>query len=261
MSLKPSIISSVPSTLEVSFYKEALRQLTAAGIPFLVGGAFALREYTPVVRATKDLDVFLKPVDQARAMALFRMLGFHVETTAPHWITKVFSGLFYVDFIFGLANGVGQVDDQWFARSRPGIVFDIPVKLIPPEEMLWSKAFIMDRDRFDGADINHLILYQSESLDWARLQSLFAGHWRVFLSTLLLFGFVYPSKRQLVPEALLKELLAKALAETNAPSEAAELCQGTLLSRSQYAVDIDSGAYADVRTPPYGSLTSEQTRQ
>jgi hypothetical protein len=44
------------------------------------------------------------------------------------------------------------VDDLWFAHATPGDVLGIPVRLCPPEEMIWSKAFIMERERYDGAD-------------------------------------------------------------------------------------------------------------
>src|SRR5260370_24131543 len=98
--LKPLNTAPDYCTSAPSFYKETLRHLAASGVPFLVGGTFALREYTPVVRDTKDLDVFLKPVHQGPAMDLFRKLGYAVEMTALLWITKVFCGSFYVDFIF-----------------------------------------------------------------------------------------------------------------------------------------------------------------
>ena len=34
------------------------------------------------------------------------------------------------------------------------------------EETLWSKAFVMERERYDGADVAHLILAHGERLDW-----------------------------------------------------------------------------------------------
>ncbi len=58
--------------------------------------------------------------------------------------------------------------------------------------MIWSKAFIMERERYDGADIAHLILACGRDLDWRRLLGRFGRRWRVLLSHLVLFGFVYP---------------------------------------------------------------------
>ena len=33
----------------------------------------------------------------------------------------------------------------------------MPALVVPAEEMIWSKAFIQERERFDGADIHHLL--------------------------------------------------------------------------------------------------------
>src|SRR5215210_3540573 len=40
------------------FYCSALTTLLRAGVPFLVGGAYAFQRYTGIERHTKDLDVF-----------------------------------------------------------------------------------------------------------------------------------------------------------------------------------------------------------
>jgi hypothetical protein len=46
----------------------------------------------------------------------------------------------------------------------------------------------------------HLLHETGPSLDWPRLLMRFGDHWRVLLSHQILFGFVYPDKRQLVLE-------------------------------------------------------------
>jgi hypothetical protein len=42
--------------------------------------------------------------------------------------------------------------------------------------MIWSKAFIMERERFDGADVMHLIHENANRLDWNRLLERFGQH-------------------------------------------------------------------------------------
>ncbi|MDC8448805.1 MAG: hypothetical protein LV473_10645 [Nitrospira sp.] len=49
-------------------------------------------------------------------------------------------------------------------------------------------------ERYDGADIAHLLHVRSEKLDWGWLLWRFDRQWRVLLSHLVLFGFVYPCK-------------------------------------------------------------------
>ena len=43
------------------------------------------------------------------------------------------------------------------------------------------------------------------------------------------------------------------LAELDVPTRDSKVCQGTLLSRSQYLVDIDEWGYNDARAVPRGS--------
>ncbi len=69
---------------------------------------------------------------------------------------------------------------------------DVEVLLAPPEEMIWSKSFVLERERYDGADVNHLLHACGESLDWERLLHRFDRYWEVLFSHLLLFQFAYP---------------------------------------------------------------------
>ena len=167
----------------------------------------------------------------------------------PHWLAKARRDEVFIDVIHGSGNGIANVDDLWFAHAVPGRVLGTPVRLLPVEEMIWSKAFVMEKYRFDGADVAHLLLMCGDSLDWDRLLWRFGRNWRVLLGHLLLFGFIYPDKRSLVPKALLDTLLVLLRREEDdaaaRPSAAAApACRGTLLSRKQYRVDVESGASA-----------------
>ena len=42
-------------------YKRALEALNAAGVPYVVAGAYAIYEHTGIYRKTKDLDLFFEP--------------------------------------------------------------------------------------------------------------------------------------------------------------------------------------------------------
>src|SRR5689334_2755076 len=57
------------------FYGDTVRALTDAEVPFVVGGAFALKHYARVARDTKDLDVFLCRRDVPRALEALRNKG------------------------------------------------------------------------------------------------------------------------------------------------------------------------------------------
>ena len=185
----------------------ALRALAASRVPFLVAGAYAFFEYTGIFRDTKDLDLFLRERDLEDAFRVLEQAGFRTELTDPGWIGKAWKGEWYVDLIFSSGNGVAVVDDLWFEHARPGRVMDVEVLLAPPEEMIWSKSFVLERERYDGADVNHLLHACGESLDWERLLRRFDRYWEVLFSHLLLFQFAYPSTRSIVPERVTEELL------------------------------------------------------
>ena len=42
------------------FYLRTMEALNAAGLPYLVGGGYALDHYTGVERDTKDFDIFVR---------------------------------------------------------------------------------------------------------------------------------------------------------------------------------------------------------
>ncbi len=121
----------------------------------------------------------------------------------------------------------------------------MPVRLCPPEEVLWQKCFIMERERFDGADVAHLLRSCAAMLDWPRLIERFGQDWRVLLPHLILFGFIYPSKRSLIPVGVMAQLMEKLLRETELPDEEDKRCNGTLLSRAQYLPDVERWGFAD----------------
>jgi hypothetical protein len=128
----------------------------------------------------------------------------------------------------------------------------------PPEESLWSKAFVMERERYDGADVAHILLAVGDRLDWRRLIERFGAHWRVLLAHLVLFGFIYPSERSKVPPEVIEELMERLARETRSPDAEDPVCYGTLLSWSQYLGDVFGGSFRDARIRPYGNLTPEE---
>ncbi len=240
--------------LTEKFYRDVLAVMHDSSVAFLVGGAYALGHHAGIVRHTKDLDLFVRPADRGRALDALAAAGYRTEQTFPHWLSKAFSGDDFADVIHSSGNGACPVDDEWFAHAVKARVFGMRVHLCPAEEMIWQKAFIMERERFDGADIAHLIRARGPQLDWDRLVRRFGPHWRVLLCHLVLFGFIYPAERTKIPSRLVADLVARLAADAgDAPGT---LCQGTLLSRSQYLNDTERWGYADPRLRPAGTLTA-----
>ena len=211
---------------ERAFYCSTLEVFRRAKIEMLVGGAYAFARYTGIERHTKDLDVFVRERDFPRTMQALEAAGYQTEVPFPHWLGKAYCGEYFVDVIYNSGNGVARVDEEWFEHAPEGAVFDTSVKLCPIEEMLWSKAFIQERERFDGADVAHLLLKQASSMDWKRLLRRFGANWRVLLAHLVLFGYIYPTDRERVPGWVMHDLARRLTNSLSAPTPAQRVCRG-----------------------------------
>jgi hypothetical protein len=253
--------TSLTSPEKAEIYRQALELLNRGGVPYLVGGTYAFHYYAGIARVTKDFDIFVRPQDLRRVFDVLGRLGFKNEVAFSHWLAKSFNGDRFIDIIFNSGNGIVEVDDEWFAHAVGEEVLGVPVKLVPAEEMIWSKSFIMERERFDGADVAHMLRHCSGLLNWDRLLRRFGANWRVLLSHLVLFGFIYPGERSLIPASVTRELVHRLLGELEVPTRDSKVCQGTLLSRAQYLVDIDEWGYEDARQSPRGGMTPEQVAE
>jgi hypothetical protein len=116
----------------------------------------------------------------------------------------------------------------------------------------------MDRDRFDGTDVNHIIYAQGKTMDWRRLLQRFKTHERVLMAHLMLFGYAYPSERARVPQWLMEELEQSIKKEASRPQN---ICFGTNLAQKGYGVPIREWGFADGRLKPHGPLTSQELAQ
>ena len=237
------------------FYRHLLQSLQGHGVPFLIGGAFSFAHFTGIRRPTKDLDLFIRQRDWPELERLAQGLGYHTELAFSHWLGKVYDSSGFADVIFNSGNGLSPVDDGWFVNACDAQVLGVQVKLAPAEESLWTKAFIMERERYDGADVAHLLHACALRLDWQRLLARFEPHWRVLLSHLVLFGFIYPGERTLIPRWLMDELMQRLRTETHEAPPATVLCAGTLLSREQYLPDVAQHGYEDPRLSGYSTMT------
>jgi hypothetical protein len=245
-----------PETLE--FYRRVMTRLQEARVPFLVGGAYAFARYTGIVRHTKDFDIFVHPRDFDRTLEELKRMGCSVERPFPHWLGKGYWGDDFVDVIFGAGNGIARVDDLWFEHAMDEEVLGIPSRLCPAEEMIWSKAFIQERERFDGADVMHLIRHCAEIIEWERLLRRFDRYWPLLLTYLVMFTFIYPSEKHRIPQPVFEDLLGRLQQQLKAGENGAErVCQGTLVSRGQYMVDIGQYGFADARLVPRGNMSPE----
>lgn len=243
-----------------AFYRDVLEHLASAEVPFLLGGSYAFEVYTDLGGRTKDLDIFLRSRDVKRALAALTRVGYDAGVHSPHWIAKVREEDQVVDMIFNSGNGLCPVDDAWFEHARPAEVLGQQVRLMPVEEMIWQKAFIQERERYDGADVLHLMRVHGRTLDWERLLDRFGDNWPVLLAHLVLYDYVYPSERDRLPSFVLEDLLQR-VAPSERHSIEERICNGTVLSRAQYLPDVEQLGFIDGRLQQIGGALSRRAVQ
>lgn len=234
---------------EREIYKRALDALNAAGVEYIVAGAYAIYEHTGIYRKTKDLDLFFEPSSVVRAAQALRAAGFVTRLEDAHWLAKATWGEHFVDLIYGMGNGVAQIDHEWIKESRPGILAAMPVRFAPPEELVWHRLFISERHRHDVADILHLILCLGDTFDWERLVRRVGQHWPLLLAQLATYSYVYPGYRSNVPAWVYEQLIERSRADMSRDDAAdADVTLGPLISRFSFTIDVREWGFADPRT-------------
>ena len=191
-------------------YIEALECLTRKGVPFMLGGAFAVWHYTGSWRHTHDIDVFTSPEHVSEAVDALRDAGFRdLGEQAPgdrEWIFHAIKGEIIVDVIWRFANRITAVSDDWMDRAEKGEVLGVKVKIIPIEELVWAKIFVMNRHRCDWPDVIRILRANCPTFKWNRLLELLGEHWLLFAGVVDVFDWECPGAWHCIPESVRSEL-------------------------------------------------------
>ena len=242
------VTSSMPTEIpeqQATLFREVLLALEEKNFAYAVSGAFAMRRHTGICRFTKDLDLFMTASTSREVLSYLEESGFVCEVRDPVWLSKVHKGEFFVDLITGMSNGVVVVDDSWIKRATPAIVHGVETRVLAPEELVASKIFVAKRERFDGADIAHIIYGTYSMFDWDRALLLVGAHWEMLLWSLLLFRYVYPAQTHYVPASVWSRLLQKLQTEIAAPDPQAKF-RGSLVDENMFAIDVNEWGLANL---------------
>jgi hypothetical protein len=226
-------------------FSQVLRLFNDERIPYAVSGAFALHEHTGIWRDTKDLDLFLSEQDMPHAFAVLESERLAPKVYDPVWLSKAHSGDYFIDLITAMSNGVIRVHRDWIERAKVTDVLGVPAKVLAAEELIASKLFVTRRERFDGADLVHVIHGKAGELDWTRILELTGEHWMMLLWALLLYQYVYPSQSRFVPRALWDDLLGRLRGELDHPKPGATF-RGSLIDEKMFAIDTEEWGMADL---------------
>lgn len=219
-------------------YRDALRALLDCHLPFVVGGAFAIHRHTGIWRTTKDLDFFLAPANVPDALHQLRASGFETWIDDPVWLAKARRGDYFVDLITGVGNASLVVDQSWIDGGVPEVVLGIPCKVLGAEECIVSKTFVAFRERFDGADVVHLIKAGGQRLNWNRIIHLMGPHWELLYWSLVLFAYIYPARTNAVPDEVWTDLTHRFNERLRNPPIDAPF-RGSLVDPRMFAIDVE----------------------
>lgn len=223
---------------QVRLFRDVLEALERRGVPYTVSGAFALRQHTGICRETKDLDLFVTAANSAAALDCLRQEEMQCDVVDPVWLSKARRGEYFVDLITGMSNGLIAVEDSWIERSCPAVVYGVTTRVLAPEELVASKIFVARRERFDGADIAHVIYGTYGEFDWQRELELVGENWEMLLWSLVLFRYVYPGQSHYVPAEIWCELLKRFEREVRNPNPDVKF-RGSLVDDNMFAIDVN----------------------
>ncbi len=221
-------------------YRAALRALLAPGpsVPFVVGGAFAIHRHTGIWRTTKDIDFFIEPHAVPEAFRRLQAAGFETNVEDPVWLAKAHRGEEFVDLITGVGNASLVIDSSWIERGLPEIVLGIPCRVLAAEECMATKVFVAFRERFDGADVAHLVRACGRTIDWERVLHLVGAHWELLYWSLILYAYIYPAHTDAVPDCVWRDLSQRFEQRLRQPDKNAPF-RGSLVDPRMFAIDVD----------------------
>jgi hypothetical protein len=184
-------------------YRCVIDRVSAEGLHFALGGGFAVGLYTGTPRNTKDLDIYIRPDERDAVIRIMSDCGltdyFEKKPYDRAWIYRGNQDDTIVDAIWAMANKRAQVDDVWLMCGALIPMFDRQIRVIPPEELIWSKLYVLQRDRCDWPDILNLIRAAGPHLDWGHLFNRVAEDLSLLKGVLSVFSWVAPQQAMGVP--------------------------------------------------------------
>jgi hypothetical protein len=187
---------------EWELYRAVLASARQRRIPFAIGGALAALTYAGGWRNTKDLDLYLRQADCPALQRILSEQGFtdyyDVLAYDRRWIYRAHRGDIIIDVIWAMANQRTQVDETWL--QGPDVrVGSETVRLLAPEDSLWSKLYIIQKDRCDWTDCLNILYGVGPSMDWNRLIRNIGPDTALLAGLVSVFSWITPSRARELP--------------------------------------------------------------
>lgn len=190
------VCTEMLSASQLDLYKAVVDGALDREIPFAVGGSLCMALYAGCLRPSRDLDIYVTPAAKDRVIALLTSLGFaDYHQLRPYdrsWIFRSTYGEDIVDVIWTMANHRTEVDAGWIQHGPVVDFAGRPLRLIPIEELIWSKLYVLQRDRCDWPDIINLIGRRGHEIDWGRLRQRLGEDCPLLEAVLSVFSWIRP---------------------------------------------------------------------
>jgi hypothetical protein len=186
-----------------SIFRTGTAALDRAGVPFLLHGAMALAAYTGHWRNTKDVDVVVRPADRDRAVEAVCGAGFvdffDQGGYDRSWIFRGFRDGVLFDIIWALPNHRVAIDSGWFDRAERLSLRDQRFAVVPPEELIRVKLYVMQRERCDWVDVLNVLAAVGEWLDWRMLVDRMGRDLGLLHGVVAVFNWMCPERARSLP--------------------------------------------------------------
>lgn len=184
-------------------YEPVLRAVHEQGILCAIGGGFAMNSYAGHWRNTKDMDLYCLPCDRAKLIEILTRAGlrdlYDEKPYERHWLYRGTKDCCIVDIIWAMANRRDDVDEAWLTRGPEIELRGRHHRLIPVEELLWAKLYVIQRDRCDWGDVINLIQANGPAMDWEHLIDRLSADKPLLTAVLSMFCWLNPDRAADLP--------------------------------------------------------------
>ncbi len=186
-----------------AFYDEVLAAARSTGRPFALGGAMAWAAYCGYYRNTKDLDLYVPERHKQDFIDAVTGIGArdYYDTLAYDrgWIYRSTRDGSIVDLIWAMANYVRPLDEDYFTGTTMLALRGNVYHVLPAEELILNKLYIMNRQRCDWFDIFNVLFVTEGALDWERLIAKLGDDNILLGSALRVFCWLCPGRVERFP--------------------------------------------------------------
>jgi hypothetical protein len=187
---------------EWSLYSRVMSVCRERNIPFAIGGALAALTYAGGWRDTKDLDIYAAKQDLDGLVQILSDAGFQdYFSILPYdrrWIYRAQKGDIIVDVIWAMANQRARVDSSWLCGPEVEVA-DERLRLLAPEYSLWSKLYVLERDRCDWPDCLKILYGVGPEIDWSKLLANVGADLPALAGLVSVFGWMAPRRAREFP--------------------------------------------------------------